>query len=75
MANLKKVISQMDRVAKTAAANVIEKVPSPEGCGCKKRSRHMVDQLRRGVGLGAIVEDLVDDLRGKPVKEQDNVQG
>lgn len=78
MAGIKKVIEQMDKVAKQAAAAVVNRAPSPEGCGCGRRKRHMVDQLRKGVGLGAIVEDLVDDLRGKPVEEreeQDNVQG
>lgn len=79
MAGLKKVIEQVDRVAKQAAANVIEKMPSPgkpdakqgEDCGCGRRKRRLVEQLRKGAGVGAIVEDLVDDLRGKPVEEPD----
>ena len=75
MASIKKVIEQMDKVAKQAAAAVVNRAPSPEGCGCGRRKRHMVEQLRKGVGLGAIVEDLVDDLRGKPpIEEQQDEQ-
>lgn len=64
MARLDQVIKQVDRVAREAAANVMERTPSPCG-GCGRRKRKMVKSIRSGRSAGEIVKEILADLQGK----------
>ncbi len=65
MADLEQVVKQMDRLARSAAAGVVEKLPSPEPCGCARRKRKMLKGLRTGKSAAEIVREQLADIRGK----------
>lgn len=65
MAILHDVIKQVDTVARKAASSVIERAPSPEGCGCARRKEKMMKSIDGGKSAGEIVKELLQDIRGK----------
>lgn len=65
MADLEQVVKQMDNLARSAGAAVVEKLPSPEGCGCGRRKRKMLKAIRGGRSAAEIVKEQLADIRGK----------
>jgi hypothetical protein len=70
MTDFKEIFDQVNRVAKEGAAKALNVVPSPEGCGCKKRKIEMQDNLRAGVSLKDTIAATLKDLKG-PVEKDD----
>ncbi len=67
------VVRKAVQTAKNAAAGALEKMPSPgdpdaeqgEDCGCGRRKKAMVQNLRKGKSAGDIVREALADIRGK----------
>ena len=64
---------QVNQAVRKAAVGVLDKVPSPgkpnakqgEDCGCGRRKRKMIENLRNGKSAGDIVREALADLKGK----------
>ena len=66
MAELDQVIKQMDRLARSAGAAMVEKMPTPKGdCGCGRRKRKLLKAIRTGRTAAEIVKEQLADIRGK----------
>ncbi len=66
MADLEQVIKQMDNLARSAGAVVVEKMPTPKGdCGCARRKKKLLKSLRGGRTAAEIVKEQLADIRGK----------
>ena len=66
MADLEQVIKQMDNLARSAGAAVVEKLPTPKGdCGCGRRKKKLLKSIRGGRTAAEIVKEQLADLRGK----------
>lgn len=67
------VVHKAVQAAKNAAAGVLEKMPSPgraeagqgEDCGCGRRKKAVIANLRKGKSAGEIVREALADIRGK----------
>ena len=67
------VVHKAVQAAKNAAAGVLEKMPSPgdpgaeqgDDCGCGRRKKAMIENLRKGKSAGDIVREALADIRGK----------
>ena len=67
------VVQKAVQAAKNAAAGVLEKMPSPgdsdaeqgEDCGCGRRKKAMIANLRNGKSAGEIVKEALADIRGR----------
>ncbi|KKK82086.1 hypothetical protein LCGC14_2806900 [marine sediment metagenome] len=67
------VVRKAVQTAKNAAAGALEKMPSPgdpnaeqgEDCGCGRRKKAMIENLRKGRSAAQIVKDALADIRGK----------
>ena len=67
------VVHKAVQAAKNAAAGALEKMPSPgdpdaeqgEDCGCGRRKKKMVENLRKGRSAGDIVREALADIKGK----------
>ena len=69
MAKLDQVIKQMDNLARSAGAAVVEKLPTPKGdCGCSRRKRKLLKAIRTGRTAAEIVKEQLRDLAGKTEK-------
>jgi hypothetical protein len=79
MPDFQEMLNQVNRVAKEGAAKALNVVPSPEGCGCKKRKVEMQDNLRAGVTLkdtiAATLKDLKEKKEGPIEKKKDGPSG
>ena len=65
MADLEQVIKQMDNLARSAGAAVVEKLPTPKDCGCGRRKRKLLKAIRTGRTAAEIVKEQLADIRGK----------
>lgn len=66
MADLEQVVKQMDNLARSAGAAVVEKLPSPKGdCGCSRRKKKLLKAIRTGRSAADIVKEQLADIRGK----------
>jgi len=71
--DLRQVHKAVTQAAKNAAAGVLEKMPSPgrsdaeqgEDCGCGRRKKQMIENLRKGRSAREIVKEALADIRGK----------
>ena len=67
------VVHKAVQTAKNAAAGALEKMTSPgnpdaeqgEDCGCGRRKKSMIENLRKGKSAGDIVREALADIRGK----------
>ena len=67
------VVHKAVQAAKNAAAGMLEKMPSPgdpdaeqgEDCGCGRRKKAMIENLRNGKSAGEIVKEALADIRGR----------
>ena len=68
---------QVNQAVRKAAVGVLDKVPSPgnpdakqgEDCGCGRRKKRVVNQLRSGVSAAQIVKNALSDIRGKEIDD------
>lgn len=65
MADLEQVIKQMDSLARSAGAAVVEKLPTPKDCGCGRRKKKLLKSIRGGRTAADIVKEQLADIRGK----------
>jgi len=65
MADLEQVIKQMDNLARSAGAAVVERLPTPKDCGCSRRKKKMLKSIRGGRSAAEIVREQLADIRGK----------
>ena len=66
MADLEQVVKQMDRLARSAGAAVVESLPTPKGdCGCGRRKKKLLKAIRGGRTAAEIVKEQLADIRGK----------
>ncbi|KKL82769.1 hypothetical protein LCGC14_1981480 [marine sediment metagenome] len=73
MVDLAQVRKAVTQAAKNAAAGMLEKMPSPgdpdaeqgEDCGCGRRKKAMIANLRNGKSAGEIVKEALADIRGR----------
>lgn len=56
---------QVDQAVRKAAVGALKRVPSPEDCGCGRRKRKMIENLRNGKSAGDIVREALSDLTSK----------
>ncbi len=67
------IVRKAVQTAKNAAAGALEKMPSPgdpdaeqdEDCGCGRRKKAMIANLRKGKSAREIVKEALADIRGK----------
>ena len=58
-------LSVVNKAGRKAAAAALDKVPSPEDCGCGRRKRNMQKSLREGKSAAQIVKEAMADIRGR----------
>ncbi len=66
-------LSVVNKAVRKAAAAALDKVPSPgspdarqgEDCGCGRRKRKMIDNIKKGKSAAAIVKEAMADIRGR----------
>ena len=66
-------LAQVNKAVRKAAAAALDKVPSPgdpdaeqgDDCGCGRRKKAMIENLRKGKSAGDIVRKALSDIRGK----------
>ncbi len=70
-------LAQVNKAVRKAAAAALDKVPSPgdpdaeqgDDCGCGRRKKRALNQLRKGKSAARIVKDALADIRGKEVDD------
>lgn len=73
MVDLAQVRKQVEKATRSAAAGVLERMPSPgdpnaeqgDDCGCGRRKKNVVEGLRQGKSAAQIVKEAMDDIRGR----------
>ncbi len=66
MADLEQVMNQMSKLARSASAVVVEKMPTPQGdCGCGRRKKKLLKSIRGGRSAAEIVKEQLADIRGR----------
>ena len=66
-------LAQVSKAVRKAAAAALDKVPSPgdpdaeqgDDCGCGRRKKAMIENLRNGKSAGEIVKEALADIRGR----------